>query len=54
MDASSPTVIQRKLNSSKLLTVDVPVERLYWVEDSDTFNIIYSIKFDGSDKKVTN
>lgn len=49
MDISKATIIQRKLNTFMLLTIDVHDERLYWAE---TNNQIWSIKFDGTDKKV--
>lgn len=49
MDVSEGTVIQRKLNSFILLTIDVHDERLYWAEEN---NQLWSIKFDGTNKKV--
>lgn len=52
MDATSAKAIQRNLNLSKLLTIDWQTEEIYWAESTNSTETIYSVKFDGTNKKV--
>lgn len=52
MDATSAKVIQRNLNLSKLLTIDWKTGEIYWAEVTNLTETIYSVKFDGNNKKV--
>lgn len=48
MQGSSASEIQKDLISPRYLTLDIPKEKLYWL-DGDR---VYSVKFDGTEKNV--